>query len=70
MTAYAKSLQTHFAVFGYDRVMFGSDWPVCTLVAEYKQWLDALLWAVEDASDAEKRKLFHDTAREFYRIEG
>jgi L-fuconolactonase len=25
------------AVFGFDRLMFGSDWPVCTLAAEYKQ---------------------------------
>ncbi|MCZ6680065.1 MAG: amidohydrolase family protein [Candidatus Poribacteria bacterium] len=55
--------------FGYDRLMFGSDWPVCTLAAEYKQWLDALLWAVQDASDADKQKLFHDNAKEFYRID-
>jgi len=28
--------------FGYDRVMFGSDWPVCTLAGTYKQTVDAL----------------------------
>ena len=55
-------------VFGYDRVMFGSDWPVCTLAATYQEWVDALLWAVEDASDAEKNRLFYENASEFYSI--
>lgn len=58
------------SAFGYDRVMYGSDWPVCTLAAEYATWLDALLWAVQDASDEEKRKLLYDTAKQFYRIDG
>ena len=26
-----------FEIFGAQRVMFGSDWPVCRLVAEYPQ---------------------------------
>ena len=56
------------ASFGYDRLMFGSDWPVCTLAAEYQQWVEALLWSLRDATDADRQKLFHDTAKEFYRI--
>ena len=48
--------------------MFGSDWPVCTLAATYQEWVDALLWAVEDASDAEKSRLFYENASEFYSI--
>ena len=54
--------------FGYERLMFGSDWPVCTLAATYQEWVDALLWAVEDASDAEKSRLFYENASEFYGI--
>ena len=54
--------------FGYDRLMFGSDWPVCTLAADYRQWLDALLWALQDASDTDMQKLLHDNAKQFYRI--
>lgn len=65
-----KPYITHLvSAFGYDRLMFGSDWPVCTLATEYGDWLDALSWAVQDASDLEKRQLFHDTAKAFYRIE-
>ena len=29
------------AVFGPDRLIFGSDWPVCTLAADYSAWHDA-----------------------------
>ena len=54
--------------FGYDRLMFGSDWPVCTLAAEYQQWVEALLWAIQDATDVDKQKLFHDNAKLFYRM--
>ena len=54
--------------FGYERLMFGSDWPVCTLAATYQGWVDALLWAVEDASDAEKNRLFYENASEFYSV--
>ena len=54
--------------FGYERLMFGSDWPVCTLAATYREWVDALLWAIEDASDAERNRLFYENAIEFYSI--
>ncbi len=57
------------AAFGYERLMFGSDWPVCTLAAEYHEWLEALLWAVDDASDAEKNRLFYQNALEFYSLD-
>ncbi|MBS1790329.1 MAG: amidohydrolase [Acidobacteria bacterium] len=56
------------ASFGWDRVMFGSDWPVCTLAATYRQWFDALNLLVEDASDENKRKLFKENAERIYRL--
>lgn len=54
--------------FGYERLMFGSDWPVCTIAATYQEWVDALLWAMSDASDAEKDRIFYENASEFYSI--
>ena len=30
-------------VFGPDRVMFASDWPVCTLAATLPEWVDCAL---------------------------
>ena len=61
-------IQHLMETFGYDRVMFGSDWPVCTLAATYQEWVQALLWAVSDASDTEKSRLFYENALEFYSI--
>jgi predicted TIM-barrel fold metal-dependent hydrolase len=55
-------------VFGPDRVMFGGDWPVCTLAASYAQWVAALRDIVADRSAAEVRKLFHDNAVRFYEL--
>lgn len=56
------------ASFGWDRVMFGSDWPVCTLAASYRQWFDALNFLVKDASEENKRKLFKENAERVYRL--
>src|SRR5262249_36009015 len=55
-------------VFGPDRVMFGGDWPVCTLAATYKQWVEALKSIVKERPQEEQRKLFHDNAVTFYKL--
>jgi len=55
-------------VFGWDRVMFGSDWPVCTLAASYRQWVDALMLLTEGAGESNQRKLFHENAERVYRL--
>jgi L-fuconolactonase len=52
--------------FGHDRVMFGSDWPVCTLAATYRQWVEALRTIVASWNEEDRRKLFHDNAARFY----
>jgi len=56
-------------VFGPDRVMFGGDWPVCTLAATFKQWVEALKGIVSNRPVAEQRKLFYDNAVRFYGLE-
>lgn len=54
--------------FGWERVMFGSDWPVCLLNSTYKHWVDALKVITKDAGEAKQRKLFHDNAVRVYRL--
>lgn len=54
--------------FGPDRVVFGSDWPVCTLAASLREWVEALRAIVRDRSDADQRKLFAQNARRLYRL--
>ena len=54
--------------FSWDRVMFGSDWPVCTLAAKLKQWVEALSTITRDADEACRQKLFSENARRVYRL--
>jgi predicted TIM-barrel fold metal-dependent hydrolase len=54
--------------FGIDRVMFGGDWPVCTLVTTYKGWLTMLREIISSRPEADQRKLLHDNAAKFYGI--
>ncbi|MHA1158530.1 MAG: amidohydrolase family protein, partial [Alphaproteobacteria bacterium] len=56
--------------FGFDRLIFGGDWPVATLALDYGRWLEVLEWTLADASEAELGKLFHDNAMAFYRLGG
>ncbi len=52
--------------FGPDRVMFGGDWPVCTLAATFREWVDSLKQVVQSRSEEQQKKLFHDNAVRFY----
>ncbi|MBP1965335.1 amidohydrolase family protein [Paenibacillus aceris] len=62
-------VQHCLAVFGEDRVMFGSDWPVCLLAAEYNQVIELLTAALPlPYTDEAKKKLFGDNASRFYKL--
>ena len=55
--------------FGWDRVMFGSDWPVCNLTAGYTKWVETLLSLTHSAGEVNQRKLFRENAIRAYRLE-
>ena len=54
--------------FGFDRVVFGSDWPVVTLASSYRRWIETLWEAVSGYTNEERKKLFNDNAAAFYRV--
>jgi predicted TIM-barrel fold metal-dependent hydrolase len=54
--------------FGDRRVFFGGDWPVCTPVATWRQWLEALQSIVANRSQELRKRLFHDNAVQFYKL--
>jgi L-fuconolactonase len=56
------------ATFGPDRVMFGSDWPVCTLSASYAQVCAAARALTAGLSRAEREAVFSGTARRTYAL--
>jgi predicted TIM-barrel fold metal-dependent hydrolase len=55
--------------FGWDRVMFGSDWPVCTLSAPLTKWVETLSMLTQEASEEQRNKLFHENARRIYKLD-
>jgi L-fuconolactonase len=56
------------AAFGPDRLLFGSDWPVCTLAAPYAQVCDMYGELTAQLSAAEQLAIFARTARRVYRL--
>lgn len=54
--------------FGPDRILFGSDWPVMTLAADYDRWLDVVRGAFSFASEADRTSLFQTNAERIYRV--
>jgi L-fuconolactonase len=59
-------LDAVFDAFGVDRLMFGSDWPVCLLAATYRQVKQIIEEYVNGFSQADKEKVFGGNAARFY----
>jgi L-fuconolactonase len=54
--------------FGFDRVLFGGDWPVCQLATTYENWLAALKAILTDEPETNLKKLFQTNAERIYRV--
>jgi L-fuconolactonase len=55
-------------LFGPQRSMFGSDWPVCLLAGSWKQVLAALTQCLGPLNQASRDRVMGETATEFYRL--
>lgn len=56
--------------FGPERCLFGSDWPVCLLAADYGQVLELLESAISDLDAGEQAAVLGDNALRVYRLTG
>ena len=54
------------SMFGYDRIMIGSDWPVCTLAAEYEKVIETTRSLIGNLDQNSQKKILSETAKEFY----
>jgi predicted TIM-barrel fold metal-dependent hydrolase len=54
--------------FGWDRVVWGSDWPVCTQAASLSTWVNATWRLIATADECDRRKLMHDNAVRIYNV--
>lgn len=65
-TAYVRHV---LDVFGAGRVMFGSDWPVCLLAANYDEVVEVVQRALPESwTGQEQERLFGLNAKEFYKL--
>ncbi|MBS0535565.1 MAG: amidohydrolase family protein [Proteobacteria bacterium] len=66
--ANAPIIRDTIAIFGVDRCMFASNYPVDSLAGSYRDIFAGFFAAVADRPDSDQRKLFHDNAVRLYRL--
>ncbi len=54
--------------FGNKRIVYGGDWPVCTLAGGYHDWYSFVSEWTSDWSEQEKISFYYDNAKRFYRL--
>lgn len=54
--------------FGWSRIVWGGDWPVCNLSASLKQWVEATENLFSSVTDWQRAQLFHKNAERIYRV--
>ncbi|CAO3640710.1 unnamed protein product [Cunninghamella blakesleeana] len=61
-------IQVALRYFGIDRLMFGGDWPICTLKGSWVQWVQVLNEIIKDWPLEDQNKLFVFNAQRFYKL--
>lgn len=56
-------------IFGPERLIWGSDWPVSTLAATYDQWVETTDWLLRDLDDADQAKVLGTNAIKVYGLD-
>ena len=56
-------------LFGPERLLFGTDWPVCLLrIGSYQAWADTVRGYVSTLTPVEQRAILHDNASRIYHL--
>ncbi len=61
-------LDVIFEAFGTDRLVFGSDWPVCMLAASYEQVIGILADYIQPLTNLEKDNIWGQNAIKIYNL--
>ena len=65
---FKKYLSVAFDTFGSDRLMFGSDWPVCLLAGSYEHVVKIIDLFIENLEQEEKNNIMGGNACNFYNL--
>ena len=68
LTDFKPYLDVIFESFGINRVMYGSDWPVCNVAGGYLQMLSVVKNYTSKLSADEQEKFWGSNAMEFYKL--
>jgi L-fuconolactonase len=55
--------------FGAERLMYGGDWPICTLGGTLKRWAVTVAWLLRERTAEEREAIFFDNAVRWYGLE-
>ena len=61
-------IQTALDCFGPDRLMIGSDWPVCTVAGSYARTMQAVEGALAEYTPAERASVLGGTAQRLWNV--
>ncbi len=61
-------IDTVVEAFGFDRLVFGGDWPVCLQATTLARWIGVLDEALHGCTNRELHNYYRDNARRFYRL--
>lgn len=59
-------VDTVLEAFGADRILFGSDWPVCLLRSSYDIWLETVTTLISELSTTEQSAIMGENAKRIY----
>ena len=60
---------TALEAFGPDRLLFGSDWPVCLLRSNYDAWVNTVKTAIDELSASEQSAILGGNAVRIYQLQ-
>ena len=67
-----EQLHPYFEVvleaFGPERLLFGSDWPVCLVATTYQDWVNLVQKEISSLSETEQTKIMGGNAERIYKL--
>ena len=64
----AAYFHTALEAFGPERLLFGSDWPVCLLRTDYDRWFNTVKTAIGKLSSSEQYAILGGNAERIYKL--
>jgi L-fuconolactonase len=62
-------IETVLECFGAERLMFGTDWPVCTVASSYARWVGTVREFTAELTEDEQKSIFGGNAARFYGLQ-